>query len=248
MTSPMTTEDAVKDAVEQAERSCQAAVEATPAAYRGFLTFIRQYKRVAGTRSNPTFAPIRLPYMGVDGRVKMAQDEHREQGASLVIQTQFESELASEQLVCRAVVTSSLLGTATAHARVFLNGAGVDATNPLENAETSAVGRALGFLGYGLYGTGIASAEEVLLAVAERENQTPAEPSAASEATASEPSDTPPEGPPPSERQLAFVRNLLEQVGTPEEEIETRVEQVATRQEASLLINQLRTQLRTQAA
>jgi hypothetical protein len=103
-------------------------------------------------------------------------------------------------------------------------------------------------LGYGLYGTGIASAEEVLLAVAERENQTSAEPSAASEATASEPSDTLPEGPPPSERQLAFVRNLLEQVGTPEEEIETRVDQVATRQEASLLINQLRAQLRTQAA
>jgi hypothetical protein len=44
------------------------------------------------------------------------------------------------------------------------------------------------------------------------------------------------------------VRNLLEQVGTPEEEIETRVNQVATRQEASLLINQLRAQLRTQAA
>lgn len=248
MTLPVTTEDAVKDAVEQAERSCQAAVEATPAAYRSFLTFIPQHKRVAGTRFKPAFAPIRLPYMGVDGRVKMAQDEHREQGASLVIQTQFETEPASAQLVCRAVVTSSLLGTATAHARVFLNGVGVDATNPLENAETSAVGRALGFLGYGLYGTGIASAEEVLLAVAEREAQTATEPSAADETTASNPPAIASEGPPPSERQLAFVRNLLQQVGTPEADIETRVDQVTTRQEASLLINQLRAQLRTQAA
>ncbi len=61
-------EDAVQDATEQAERACQAAVEVTPAAYRGFLTFIRQYKRVAGTKNNPVFAPIRLPYMSVDGR------------------------------------------------------------------------------------------------------------------------------------------------------------------------------------
>jgi hypothetical protein len=156
------TEDAIQESIEQAERACRAAVEETPESYRGFLTFIRQNKRVGGSRQNPLYAAIRLPDMRVDGRVKMALDEHRQQGATLVIHTQFESEPASDQLMCRATVTSALLGTVTAHARVFLNGSGVDATNPMENAETSAVGRALGFLGYGLYGTGIASAEEVL--------------------------------------------------------------------------------------
>ena len=234
------TEDPVQDAIEQAERACQSAVEGTPESYRGFLTFIRQNKRVGGSRQNPLYAAIRLPYMRVDGRVKMALDEHREQGATLVIQTQFESDPASDQLMCRATVTSAMLGTVTAHARVFLNGNGVDATNPMENAETSAVGRALGFLGYGLYGTGIASAEEVLLAVAERETQAAGKSAAAPDNGAPEASAT--DVRPPSKRQLAFLRDLLEQSGHAEDDIEERLAEVESSQEASALINQLRNQ------
>ena len=45
---------------------------------------------------------------------------------------------------------------------VFLGGDGVNESNPLETGETSALGRALGMWGFGCYGTGIASAEEVL--------------------------------------------------------------------------------------
>jgi hypothetical protein len=234
------TEDAVQDAIEQAERACQFAVEGTPEAYRGFLTFIRQNKRVGGSRQHPLYATIRLPYMRVDGRVKMALDEHREQGATLVIHTEFESDPASDQLLCRATVTSALLGTATAHARVFLNGVGVDATNPMENAETSAVGRALGFLGYGLYGTGIASAEEVLLAVAERDAQSAARTPLEAEHGAPEGSSA--EVKPPSKRQLAFLRDLLEQAGRSEDDIEARMAEIETSQDASALINQLRRQ------
>jgi hypothetical protein len=252
MTSHVNTEDAVKDAVEQAERACQSAVESTPEAYRGFLTFIPQYRRVAGPKVNPVYASIRLPYMSVDGRVKMALDEHRENGANLVIQTAFETEPGSEQLVCRATVTSTMLGTATAHARVFLRGTGVDATNPLENAETSAVGRALGFLGYGLYGTGIASAEEVLSAVAERETQRASDATVATSETISETSgiETPvvEGGKPPSERQRAFLRKLLDQSGATEDEIDARLAQLVTSQEASQLINQLRPQNRAHVA
>lgn len=239
-------EDAVQDAVERAERACQAAVEGTPAAYWSFLTFIPQQRRVGGTKSRPVYAAIRLPYMSVDGRVKMALDEHREQNASLVIQTEFESEPVSGQLLCRATVTSALLGTAIAHARVFLNGAGVDATNPMENAETSAVGRALGFLGYGLYGSGIASAEEVQLAIAQRETPCGADMLGAPDAIPS--GAVMPEPKLPSERQRAFLRDLLEKTGLSEEEIETRLAQVGTSQAASLLINQLRDQLRMEAA
>lgn len=246
MTQHVNPDDAVKDAVERAERACQAAVEHTSETYRGFLIFIPQHRRVAGTRRNPVFAPIRLPYMSVDGRVKMALDEHREQGASLAIQTEFETEPVSKQLLCRATVTSALLGTATAHARAFLHGAGVDATNPLENAETSAVGRALGFLGYGLYGTGIASAEEVLLAVAEREAQPASDTIPDPDAPGA---DTPGlEEKPPSDRQRAFLQDLLEQTGASEEEIDTWLAQMTTSHDASILINQLRTQLRHQVA
>lgn len=214
----------------------------------GFLTFIRQNKRVGGTRQRPLYAAIRLPYMRVDGRVKMALDEHRQEGASLVIQTQFDTEPLSDQLLCRATVTSAMLGTVTAHARVFLNGFGVDATNLMENAETSAVGRALGFLGYGLYGTGIASAEEVLIAVAERESQGAGNASVDGAAKASTAADNgqteapPAETKPASKRQLAFLRDLLEQSGRSEDDIEARLAEVETSQDASALINQLRKQ------
>jgi hypothetical protein len=236
MTQHPSPEEAIQEAVEHAERACQAAIEVTLPAYRGFLTFIRQYKRVAGTKTNPVFAAIRLPYMSVDGRVKMALDEHREQGASLAVQTQFEVEPASNQLLCRATVASALLGTATAHARVFLNGAGVDATNPLENAETSAIGRALGFLGYGLYGTGIASAEEVLQATAARDT-----PRASDDTVV--PDMPSPDGRPPSDRQREFLRDLLERAGVPDEEAKARLAALATSREASLLIDQLREQV-----
>ena len=239
-------EDAVQDAIERSERACQAAVTETPAAYQGFLTFIPQNRRVAGSKTHPVFASIRLPYMSVDGRVKIALDEHREQGATLVIQTSFETEPVSQQLICRATVTSALLGTATGHARAFLGGGGVNATNPLENAETSAVGRALGFLGYGLYGTGIASAEEVLRAIAEREaHRTPDTPSTP-ETSAPEASAV--EGKAPSDRQRAFLRDLLEQAGVSEDDIDARLAQVVSSQDASILIGQLQAQLREQAA
>jgi hypothetical protein len=170
--------------------------------------------------------------MSVDGRIKMAFDEHRAKGARLQIQTQFDTEPVSGQLLCRALVVSDLLGTATAHARAFLNGTGVDATNPLENAETSAVGRALGFLGYGLYGTGIASAEEVLQAQAARNPQ--------------EHNDGlhGPEDNPPSDRQRTFLRDLLERTGASEADTEAQLAAVTNSREASARISQLREQLR----
>jgi hypothetical protein len=218
--------------VAQAEKACQAAVDMTPPAYRSFLTLLPQHRRVAGTKSAPVWAPIRLPYMGVDGRIKMAFDEHRDKGARLQIQTQFDTEPVSGQLLCRAIVMSDLLGTATAHARAFLHGSGVDATNPLENAETSAVGRALGFLGYGLYGSGIASAEEVLQAQAARDSQ-------------EHPDGLPmPEDKPPSERQRAFLRSLLERTNIGEADIEAQLAALTSSREASARISQLREQLR----
>jgi hypothetical protein len=156
----------VQEAEAQAEQVCQRAVACTPAAYQPYLMRLPQRKKL----DRDLFVRIQVPYMGVDGRVKMARDEHLEKGGLLNIQTRFVPEPISGQLLCVATVHSTLYGEVTAHARVFLGGEGgtvtnpVDMTNPLENAESSAVGRALGFLGYGLYGTGIASAEEVLTA------------------------------------------------------------------------------------
>jgi hypothetical protein len=236
MIQSLNTEEMVQDVIEQAGRTYQAAIEATPPAYRGFLMLLSRTKKACGMTDDPVYAPIREPYMGVDGRVKMATDDHRAMGESLVIQTAFEVEPLSQQLLCRAVVTSTMLGSATAHACVFLGGDGVDATNPLENAETSAVGRALGFLGSGLYGTGMASAEEVLRARVAQDTLRSAAGAAGSETPTVE-------SRPPSPRPLQFVRDLLERTGVPADDVEAQLAALTTSREASLLIKQLREQV-----
>jgi len=204
--------------------------------------FLPRNKKVGGTKSSPVYAPIREPYLSVDGRVKMALDEHRDTGATLVIQTTFDVEPHSGQLLCQATVTSALLGSAVAHARVFVGGTGVDATNPLENAETSAVGRALGFLGYGVYGTGIASADEVLQVQAMRQDPV-------ADASDHAASPLPRAGEkPPTARQQQLLQELLYETGVPEEEVPRQLARVTTRQEASARIDQLRQQRRQRDA
>ena len=85
----------------QADRVCQAALEATPPAYRGFLMFLPHTKKVGESQGQPLYAEVRTPYFTVDGRVKMALDEHRAQGGTFELQTAFEVEPHSGQLVCR---------------------------------------------------------------------------------------------------------------------------------------------------
>jgi hypothetical protein len=155
----------IREAQEKAERLCRLAVAQTPTEYQSFITLIEQRKKVGGTRAAPIWATVRQPYLSADGRVKMARDQHREAGKRFDIQSEFLVEPTSGQLLARATLTSEIYGTAVAHARVFLGGDGVNESNPLENGETSAVARALGMWGFGCFGTGIASADEVLLVV-----------------------------------------------------------------------------------
>jgi hypothetical protein len=152
----------IREAQHKAERLCALAVEQTPAGYQSFITLIEQRRKVGGTRQAPVFATVRQPYLSVDGRVKWARDEHLRAGKRFDVQTEFVVEPTSGQLLARATLTSEIYGTVVAHARVFLGGDGVNESNPLETGETSAVGRALGMWGFGCYGTGIASADEVL--------------------------------------------------------------------------------------
>lgn len=243
-TSPRVTPslDPVAAALAEAERNCRAAVEALPPPYRGYLHFLPRHKKVGGTKDAPLYAEIREPYVAIDGRIQMALDEHRAAGAILAIQTSFELEEHSGHLLCRAHVTSPLRGSATAHARVFLGArTGVDFSNPLENAETSAIGRALGFLAYGLLGSGIASAEEVLLAQAARaEDPTTLERPTAGPARSG--------GKPSTAKQQRLLEDLLREAGVPEEAITAQLAQIATSREASTRIDQLRGQLRPREA
>lgn len=109
-------------------------------------------------------------YITVDARLAMARVEHREAGGKLEILT---SEIRPDvdrkgdkpMLVVQVTLDSSIYGRAvgTATADIGEGARAVDATNPVENAETSALGRALGMYGYGLIQgqSGIASHNEV---------------------------------------------------------------------------------------
>ncbi|MBI3031397.1 MAG: hypothetical protein HYY64_18000 [Candidatus Rokubacteria bacterium] len=157
-------EELVGAAQAHAERLCELALAQTPVQYHSFIVLLEQRKKVGGTDANPLWAEIRLPYLTVDGRVRMAIDEHEEAGKQLHIETAFVMDPTTGQPLARATVKSEVRGTAVAHARIFLNGGGANRSNPVETGETSAIGRALGFLGYGCFGTGVASADDVLRA------------------------------------------------------------------------------------
>jgi len=157
-------EELVRAAQAHAERLCELALAQTPVQYHSFIVLLEQRKKVGGSEANPLWAEIRLPYLTVDGRVRMAIDEHEEAGRQLHIETAFVMDQTTGQPLARATVKSEVRGTAVAHARIFLNGGGANRSNPVETGETSAVGRALGFLGYGCFGTGVASAEDILRA------------------------------------------------------------------------------------
>ncbi len=158
-------EELVRAAQAHAERLCELALAQTPVQYHSFIVLLEQRKKVGGSEANPLWAEIRLPYLTVDGRVRMAIDEHEAAGRQVHIETAFVMDQTTGQPLARATVKSEVRGTAVAHARIFLNGGGANRSNPVETGETSAVGRALGFLGYGCFGTGVASAEDILRAV-----------------------------------------------------------------------------------
>lgn len=209
-------ENPVEKAVKEAEAACQAAITSTPMSYWPFIIFLTQRKRVGGTRQQPIYATIRTPYMGVDGRVRMAMDEHREVGASLTITSHFE-EVFGKQM-CKCTVMSALHGTRTGWAQVNIGGSGVDETNPLENAETSAIGRALGFMGYGLFGTGVTSIDEIMSQDMTQDTPIPsARPSPDGiGVSASQSSDRPEAIEPASDKQLGFLYSLMKNVGIEE--------------------------------
>lgn len=148
-----------------------------PERFRGFVAGIDQNKKLADFEAKPvpdgcfiydgkTFLRLCLPYMTVDGRIAWAQSEGPLEVLSEPDQVMGEPHIRATLKTVR--------GTATGWAKIgFGAKTGVDRTNPVENAETSAVGRALGFLGYGVFGgLGIASYEEVSRSIEDRDDKT----------------------------------------------------------------------------
>lgn len=185
-----------REALEKSEKEMQDAFDSLDPAYHKYIV-----KMGRKSRCSDGEVYIEAPYLDVAGRIKLAVDECRGLGKELSISTEF-TEIAG-QVVCKATVMSSF-GMTVGHARAFTDGGGgfVDRTNPLENAETSAIGRALGMQGYGLFGGGLASADEVKAAQVEQERLDREPPP---------PPKTVVQGHPPTEKQLAFLEMLKEQ-------------------------------------
>jgi len=104
------------------------------------------------------------PYMSVDGRLAMANADHRRQGKKLVFENPLVLTDSEEQLTLMVVIESEVYGRRHGIATSRkVDGSPIEMQHPWEIAETSAMGRAMAAMGYGLLpGTGLASAEDML--------------------------------------------------------------------------------------
>lgn len=107
-------------------------------------------------------------YLTVAGRVGLWHEDHEQD-----IYVETKTRIEGGYVICEAVVKTKK-GTFTGTSAVNLtNAAKIEKENPFEVAETSAVGRALGFANYGL-DESIASADEIAKATRPSANgQTP---------------------------------------------------------------------------
>lgn len=114
------------------------------------------------------------PYMTVDGKLAMATQDHARQGRRLDFGPPQVLVDNDEQLTLMVTVTSEIYGTRHGIATSRrVGGTEIEQLFPWEVAETSAIGRALTMMGYGLIpGSGLASADDMLRAtsVAPRSN------------------------------------------------------------------------------
>jgi hypothetical protein len=117
-------------------------------------------------RAGDKWQTVEHAYLAVDGKVAMANDDHRKQGKRLDFAEPKVLIDNAEQLTLQVTVTSEIYGTrhgiATSRKK---NGTNAERDFPWEVGETSAIGRALAAMGYGLLpGVGLASAEDILRA------------------------------------------------------------------------------------
>lgn len=103
-------------------------------------------------------------YMAVDGKLAMANEDHRRQGKRFDFGEPKVLVDNETQLTLLVTVTSELYGTRHGIATSRrVGGTQAEREFPWEVAETSAIGRALTAMGYGLLpGAGLASAEDML--------------------------------------------------------------------------------------
>jgi hypothetical protein len=109
-------------------------------------------------------------YLTVAGRVELAHDD--KENKTLSITTELVEVAYPERILFKATVITPK-GTYTGYSAIDpKTGKMIEKLSPYEVAETSAVGRALGFAGYGLV-EGIASADEMAKSLASQKAENP---------------------------------------------------------------------------
>ncbi len=126
--------------------------------FADYIVVLPQRKRV-----NDEWTSVETPYMMVDGKLVMANEDHRRQGKKLDFASPQVLVDNDEQLTLLVTVTSEIYGTRHGIATSRrTDGSPVEREFAWEVAETSATGRALSAMGYGLFpGSGLASAEDM---------------------------------------------------------------------------------------
>lgn len=129
------------------------------------------------TEGKGTFLKIDQPYLTVAGKNAILVNWAEEKDYRFSIDNEIVF-LHEKPFIKATVLVTDENGTeirkGNSTVPVNIGGSGVDRTNPYENAETSAVGRALTFIGMGHQMADIASYEEVLEAQ-RRQNDPPAQ-------------------------------------------------------------------------
>lgn len=181
--------DRVREIRDKEKARLQAAYRVIPPEYHRFVVLLQRNVKLSESTALPsddlkaqgvwasekargTFITVQEPYFSVEGRIAWAVDVHAQANASFAIDSEIE-EIAGTYFVKVTFDGLTRAGApcrVVARAKIAQNGTGAKATNPVEVAETSALGRALGFAGYGLLGSGVASAEEVENARAEEKS------------------------------------------------------------------------------
>lgn len=126
--------------------------------FADYITVLDNNRRVNGQWEKQESA-----YMSVDGKVSMANEDHRRQEKQLHFEDPVVLVDDEQQLTLMISITSEIYGRRHGIATSRrIGGSPYEMAHPWEVAETSAIGRALSLMGYGvLPGSGLASADDV---------------------------------------------------------------------------------------
>jgi len=111
-------------------------------------------------------------YMTVAGRIDLFWKYAEEKKLAGSIETDYEiqdNQIYAKSIIQLVDLNGVVVRSATGHAHEIIGSSQINRTSAIENAETSAVGRALGMLNFNLPGLGVATADEIEIAKGKEE-------------------------------------------------------------------------------